>query len=518
MNKDKQCFIRNEDCHEMSDKARSDMPLVTIIIPAYNHEKYVEQALLSAINQTYENIEVIVIDDGSSDTTPLLIERIINSCSRGRDIIFIRQENQGLSKTLNKAINLANGSFVQFLASDDAYLPEKTTKCLAALLATSPEVAAVYSDGYLINADGEKTRRFSDKYLKPLSSNTHRELLLGNWVPALGVLYKKEVLTKLGGFDESLKVEDYDFLLRLTDSYKIISIPEKLFLYRWHENNYSNSQAEMSEQFAAIREKHLDLKKFYEFKLSFSSGQSRAFNFKELWNNRDLIFYSLVRKLQVKYALQDVSYLNFFSILLIKSFRLLKAKMRVIVLRIRGVNVGKSVKVFGQINIKGNNKNIYIGDGVVFFGDTHIVTSYRFSKNQIYIGDGSVIENNATLFSLGGVVHIESGCFVGPNTMIQANGDVSVGENTMIAANSVIYANNHIAKRNGTPFKSQGNRFVGIDIGKNCWIGAGVSILDGSSLGKDSIVAAGCVVLGAHSNGSTIVAKGVRGAATHGLP
>ena len=177
-------------------------PLVTIIIPSYNHQRYIEQSILSAINQSYGNVEVIIIDDGSSDSSPEIIKRVIEQYSGEKNITFLRQNNIGLSKTLNKALSMAKGEYVQFLASDDAYLPDKTSVCVETLHKTSEKIAAVYTDGYIVNQKGQKTARFSDKYIRPISSNVYEELLIGNWIPALGLLYKKNFHKKNKSFSK----------------------------------------------------------------------------------------------------------------------------------------------------------------------------------------------------------------------------------------------------------------------------------------------------------------------------
>ena len=261
----------------------NDYPLVSLIIPAYNHEKYVAQAILSAINQTYDNIEIIIIDDGSKDATASVIQDVIEKHGDGRNIIFISQANHGLSKTLNKALAIAQGEYVQFLASDDAYTPEKTSRCLALLRGADASVAAVYSDGYLINDTGNKVGLFSEKYIRPLSGSTYKELLIVNWIPAMGVLYKKAAIDAVGRFDENLKVEDYDLLLRISRRYKLLASREKLFLYRLHETNSMKSTAMILEQMDLTARKHKEIQNFREFLLALKNrsalGVLTSFNF-----------------------------------------------------------------------------------------------------------------------------------------------------------------------------------------------------------------------------------------------
>jgi glycosyltransferase involved in cell wall biosynthesis len=239
--------------------------LVTIIIPAFNHEKYVGQALLSAIRQDYANLEILVIDDGSTDGTAAVIEEVLARSSNDREVKFIRQPNQGLSRTLNRGLEMAQGDFVQLLASDDAYLPAKTRVCVDRLSALPVSVGAIYCDGYVVDEDNNKLMKFSERFPKPFSANTHKELLVGNWIPAMGLFYRKEALLAVGKFDESIQVEDWELLLRLTGSFKVSSIPDLLFLYRSHASNYSNDRVRMLSQQDAIAEKHDELRRFMDF-------------------------------------------------------------------------------------------------------------------------------------------------------------------------------------------------------------------------------------------------------------
>ncbi|MCD4600036.1 glycosyltransferase family 2 protein [Proteus mirabilis] len=99
---------------------KKSLPLVSVIIPAYNAKKYLERAVNSVLNQSYKNVEVIIINDGSSDDTLSIIKKL---SVLHKEIIFFSHENQGISKTRNKGIELAKGEYICFLDSDDTYEP-----------------------------------------------------------------------------------------------------------------------------------------------------------------------------------------------------------------------------------------------------------------------------------------------------------------------------------------------------------------------------------------------------------
>ena len=104
--------------------AGNNLPLISVVIPAYNHEKYVQECIESVIAQTYKNVELIVIDDGSKDNTWNKICELKEKCEkRFVNVIFETQKNQGTCITLNKLIDYSKGDFVAIIASDDKYLP-----------------------------------------------------------------------------------------------------------------------------------------------------------------------------------------------------------------------------------------------------------------------------------------------------------------------------------------------------------------------------------------------------------
>ncbi|MDY3694521.1 MAG: glycosyltransferase family 2 protein [Proteus mirabilis] len=105
----------------MINKVNADLPLVSVVIPAYNAQDYLERAVNSVLNQSYNNIEIIIINDGSSDNTLNIIEKLSRTY---KEIIFLSHENQGISKTRNRGIEVAKGEYICFLDSDDTYEPE----------------------------------------------------------------------------------------------------------------------------------------------------------------------------------------------------------------------------------------------------------------------------------------------------------------------------------------------------------------------------------------------------------
>ena len=275
-------------------------PLVSIIMPTFNHEAFVAEAIKSVGEQTYTNIELIIIDDGSSDGTVDAIKGVISEIPKNIKVIFRTQANKGICKTLNRGLDLCDGEYVQFLASDDLYCSNKTIRCIEALISAPSEVAAVYCDGYIFNETAKHNSIFSSLYPVPIGRDTYRELLIGNWMPAMGLFYRRKDLDLIGRFDESLHYEDWDLLLRLAKKKKIMRIADRLFFYRVHEKNITKDSALMGEMFKVLTKKHKDLEKFIELKKRLRISPIKTF-LKNI-NDIDLIVRLLVRRLLVNKA------------------------------------------------------------------------------------------------------------------------------------------------------------------------------------------------------------------------
>lgn len=203
-------------------------PLVTIVTPAYNQAEYLAETIESVLAQDYPNIEYIVLDDGSTDSTPEVLQRY-----EGRAHVE-RHANMGQAATLNKGWANAKGEFLAYLSSDDRLLPNAVSRLVAALLA-APSAAVVYCDFYLIDAEGRRLREARAEDFDP-------ERLVVDLVcqPAVGAVFRREVFRREGGWNESLRqVPDFEFWLRARRQGDFLRVPELLSEYRVHEGSAS---------------------------------------------------------------------------------------------------------------------------------------------------------------------------------------------------------------------------------------------------------------------------------------
>lgn len=225
---------------------RSTEPLVTIGIPNYNYAHYIKEALDSVVNQTYPNIELIIVDDCSTDNSVVEIESWIKDYSGKFSINFIKNEaNMGLTKNCNLILNVAKGAYLQILDADDIFLSENISKKIQVINEIETDsISLVYSNMKLINNSGEI---ISDNYLKRIGydenmmpeGNIFQELFDFNFIayPLINTRLAKEV----GGFDETQQVHDYYLWLKLSEKYDVKFCPGKYALYRIHNASMSNN-------------------------------------------------------------------------------------------------------------------------------------------------------------------------------------------------------------------------------------------------------------------------------------
>lgn len=220
--------------------------LVSICIPAYNHEGYIEETINSIINQTYENIELIIINDGSTDNTDDKIIALSEICKkRFKRFLYIKRENKGLLKTMKEFESLINGDYFSFVASDDFFHKTKTEKQVE-ILNNNLDFGMCYCNMVGIDKDSKVFKHFKTK------KNKHGEvfdyLISGNFIPACSVMIRTEVFNDVGGFDLGFKFEDYPLWLKISHKYKIYYLNEELLFYRLHEGNMSKNLSFMIEE------------------------------------------------------------------------------------------------------------------------------------------------------------------------------------------------------------------------------------------------------------------------------
>ncbi|WP_439860724.1 glycosyltransferase [Pseudomonas sp. MBLB4136] len=216
-----------------------NQPLVTVIIASYNHAPYIEACIQSVLRQTYPNVELLVIDDGSKDDSVERIRRL----QAEHDFDFQVQQNQGLTHTLNAAIKRAKGSLIVPFGSDDIMLEERLAKQVS-YMEGKPEVGICAGNIELIDAQGELFPEKRQRRDVPFRRLDFDDVFMERkpYPPAPTLMFRKEALEKVGGFDPEIRLEDLLIELKITHAgYYIDCLGEVLARYRKHaSNSYKN--------------------------------------------------------------------------------------------------------------------------------------------------------------------------------------------------------------------------------------------------------------------------------------
>lgn len=220
-------------------------PSVDVVIPSYNSQTYLRQAIESVLQQTYPIKQLIVVDDGSTDETRALINRI-----KDKRIKYVYQQNQGLSTARNTGIKNASSEYIGFLDADDIWLPKKIELQVEQFLISKyHNLGVVYTDFEIIDSQGEKIYNSSGFTFNPkVKGNVSKFLRIANQLAGSGsaVLVKKVCFEEVGYFDESMTAsEDWDMWIRIGKEYQVDYVPKVLVQIRRHQHNMQKNRNNM---------------------------------------------------------------------------------------------------------------------------------------------------------------------------------------------------------------------------------------------------------------------------------
>lgn len=223
------------------------MDKVSVVIPAYNSMKYLPETLDSVFAQTHQNLEVIVVDDGSKDHTEEFMK------TYPHPVVYIKQENKGLAGARNTGLKAVTSEFVAFVDSDDLWEPEKIAVQLD-VLRRHPEAAMVYSRMSYIDQFSQKTDSSYD--CECHEGMIFERLFEGNFIPVSSVLIRKSCVDRVGFFDGRWKgCEDYDYWLRVSVDEPIAFVDQPFLKYRVHSDNMSKNSLMMAGAIVGVLER-----------------------------------------------------------------------------------------------------------------------------------------------------------------------------------------------------------------------------------------------------------------------
>lgn len=269
--------------------------LISVLIPSYNHDRYIIECINSIIGQTYKHVELIIIDDGSSDNTNNKIDSIKPICEkRFTKFLYIKhRHNKGIIETESEFLNYARGEFLFKIASDDVIKENNAIELMHKFLSKNKNYGLVVGDNNFIDSDSkecfvdrngnlfyQQNNKNYNSFIDLLLSNrkdmsigsknfgSYSSILRGNYITN-GLLIRKEVYSKIEDYNIEAPLEDWFLMLQLTKYYKIKFINKKLCSYRKHKNSASANNQDMRlkiKRTAEYEKKILEQPKYKKYK------------------------------------------------------------------------------------------------------------------------------------------------------------------------------------------------------------------------------------------------------------
>lgn len=228
-------------------------PTVSVILPTYNRAHLIDRAIRSVLNQTYQDFELIVVDDCSTDNT----KEVVKSFKDERITYIKHEKNKGAAAARNTGIKAAKGEYIAFQDSDDDWFPEKLKKQMKVFEMAQSEVGIVYTGFWRI--EGNKKTYIPSYRVSQKEGNIHKQLLKGNFVTTQSVVIRKKYFEKLGMFDENLpRLQDWELFIRVSKYYKFKCIDEPLL------NSYHTLDSISTDDEARVKALEIILAKHFE--------------------------------------------------------------------------------------------------------------------------------------------------------------------------------------------------------------------------------------------------------------
>lgn len=225
-------------------------PIVSVIIPCFNAEKYIAQTIESVLSQTYTKIEIIAIDDGSTDLTVNILNSFLPKIT-----VFQHEDglNYGQASALNLGIEISNGEYIAFLDADDIFYPKKIERQVEALKANS-KTDLVYTNGHAINYKGQiLCKLFKENFIE---ENIIGRMLLDCYISAgcSSILVRRSLLDKVGVFNQQIRfAKDHDMWIRMSEVGRFHYLSECLMAYRRHPGQLSESRKQWEDGFGVLK-------------------------------------------------------------------------------------------------------------------------------------------------------------------------------------------------------------------------------------------------------------------------
>lgn len=226
---------------------QQEFPLVTVGVASFNNASYIHETLESIRKQTYPNLEILIVDDASTDDSVTIIEAWLAEHPEVNGQLILHKENRGICTACNSLLDNAKGEYFSVVGSDDVYLPDKLAHQVPLLHNAAPEFGVLTSEIEFMDEEGNTLPKPID-FAIAHPPEVFLSLLKGCFIGAVGVLVKRSCFEKVGKYDEQLPFEDWDMWLRISKEYKFLYSPKISARYRRHRKTFFETRKRQTEE------------------------------------------------------------------------------------------------------------------------------------------------------------------------------------------------------------------------------------------------------------------------------
>ncbi|MEJ6981965.1 glycosyltransferase [Pedobacter sp. P351] len=506
-------------------QSTTNIPFFSIILPVFNREDLISRSIQSVLQQSFESWELIVIDDGSTDSSVKVVEDFCRLDSR---IKLLQQENRKQPAARNTGIKTAIGQWIAFIDSDDLWLHNKLELQYECIL-KKPEADVIFSDGYT---------QFSDKKIRHYyhyeivhgfftGSQLYKELLFGNCIPVLSLIIKSEWVSKIGLQDEAVPgVEDHDYCLRLcTAGANFFGMEDRLFVYSVHDNNFSANLGQQNYLSSLIRFKNYDptllgekeikrFKNLIDWYISYFKKLGKldwAQDVKYRYEKLNLPSSPILARLRDgsasfiwNFKSQRNALIQRFNFLLFKVFYFYPKKKLSFYrdklhtrytfwLNPDNIKNAYSVQLSATANISFfNNSAGCLDVQSLFVGEFSRINF--MDENATIIAGSDVAILKFCNFNIVGQLIIGNNVSFNNHSTLTCHEEIIIGDNSWFGEGVKIYDHNHKYKERNRPFTQQGYTTGKVEIGNNVWVGSNCIILPNVCIGDGCVIGANNVI------------------------
>lgn len=520
-----------------------EAPFFSIILPVYNGEKFVSETIRSVIQQSFSDWELIVINDGSTDST---VEIVNSFCNTDPRIKLLHQANKKQPAARNTGIATATGQWLAFIDADDLWLSSKLMlqhRCIQA----NDALEVIYSDGYTKFHDKPIRHYYHYEVARGYYSgkDLYKKMLFGNYIPVLSAVVKMSMVSAIGPQDESAAgVEDHDYWLKLCRAgATFYGMEDRLFEYRVHETNFSGNLVNQHYQSLIIRMNNYDAallsvkeskqfsKAFEQYiqyfkdqgKIEWVPGLEERFRklaippvpAAEQMRDRVQAFKQDTRSSAKKFIKRTIFFfirnLYFYPKKKFSRYRSRLATSYMYWLNFRHIKNHRAIRLSSTATVNFYNILASIDTQGLYIGD---FSKINFMENDSRMITGaSVTLGKYCNFNVVGELILGNNVMFNNHSTLTCHGQIVIGDDSWFGEGVRLYDHNHNYRDREKPFTQQGFTNGYIKIGTNVWVGSNTVILNNVTIGDGCVIGANNVIYKSLPPNTIVKSKSMEGMA-----